>query len=541
MHKLHMDNGKAFQHRTTMEGSALLEKRRGDQVAATVEANGRVGQEADQLASTVCQASLDNGKKTNGEAHEHNEGSVAEIHTQPSQPASGDDTEASAKAHGSSKPEEAHEETASNAQAIQEICANCLQPAPVKCVQCKSTWYCSRECQRIDWTIHKHLCRKFKDFQTRPEPNLVRAIYFPEDDKDPRFVWLKQNDDPLDLEYMIEKFELGEVEKLLVADDGEVTQQYVTRSIRQDRRTDKVTARVYLLMHHKSFTNGSRPNKSIGWITKGNFHFSWRGPMVAVLTRFDESEENQDEAVLEDTSMVDFRDLVDYFNTYGKLLPSLEDFGALSFWWLPQSLKDELKQQRQIKVVEVKSDVEYKHSGTKYQEALMGEGHPAMAYLQPCPVTGRLGLPLVLRRKPVEDGWKNEVAVKGNANYGAHLLLLDVNPQSPNWGMTAGFSEQGTVLVMRHDGKDLHAHHVEAMIMYLLQVVSEAMKESVEGRRSKSEVLDLMHPSRLDWYFHRYRKEKVAKEESWKDSPPLFDMVVPALDDAVQKLAGLGF
>lgn len=263
--------------------------------------------------------------------------------------------------------------------------------------------------------------------------------------------------------------------------------------------------------------------------------------MVAVLTRFDESEENQDEAVLEDISMVDFRDLVDFFRIYGQMMPGLEDFGPFSFWWLPRSLQDELEQQRQIKVVEVKSDVEYKHSGTKYQEALMGEGHPAMAYLQPCPVTSRLGLPLLLRRKPVVDGLKEEVAAKGNVNYGAHLLLLDVNPQSPNWGMTARFSEQGTVLVMRHDGKDLHVHHVETMVMYLLQIVNEAMKESVGGRRSKSEVLELMHPSRLDWYFHKYRKEKAEKDKSWKDTPPLFDTVGPALNDAVQKLAGLGF
>lgn len=543
LHKNHRD---AFQQRITMEGNKLAQRNQGDQMANPVEENGLARQDSDQLAITSTEDSSVDGKGVLEEAHEHVEVSIGETDTQLK---SQSNTEASTGAHDSPGAKKSHEQVAfrgskGSVQAPEpptktEICANCLQFAQVKCGQCRSTWYCCRECQRADWTFHKHLCREFKDFQTRPEPNSVRAIFFPEDDKAPKFVWLKQNDKPLDLESVEEKFELGEVEELLVVAEGEVGQQYVTRSVRRDRRNDKITARVYLLLHGKSFTDGSKPNRSIGWVTKGDFHFSWRGPMVAVLTCFDESEANQDEAVLEDISMVDFRDLMDFFGIYGKLMPGHEDFGAFSFWWLPQSLRDELEQQKQIGIVETASDVEHKYIGTKYQQRFIGEGHPAMAFLQPCPVTCSLGLPLVQRRKPVDDDWNKEAEANGNTNCGAHLLLLDIDPKSPRWGTTPGFAEQGTVLLMRQDGRDLHPHHVETIIMYLLQVVNEAMRESVGGGRSKGEVLDLLHPSRLDWYFNKYRKQKAEKEESWKDVPPLFD-ISPTLAGTRRLLAGLG-
>ncbi|KAL8647754.1 MAG: hypothetical protein Q9226_006301 [Calogaya cf. arnoldii] len=521
-----------------MEGSESAKREQGDQMAAPMEANGLAGQEAHQLAARAEKdSSANNGKNVHLEAHEHIELSTAEIDTEPARRS---DMETLTEATSSLRVGEAHEQVASdeakgpaqNTEVAEvtpnmEICATCLQQAQVKCAQCKSTWYCSRECQRIDWTFHKHLCREFKNFQTRPEPNSVRAIFFPEDEKAPRFVWLKQNDEPLDLGYVHEKFEPGEVEELLLVTEEEVSQQFVTRSIRRDRRQDEVTARGYLLVRRNSFADGSKPNMSVGWVTKGNFQFSWRGPMVAVLTRFDESEENEDEAVLDDISVLDFRDLIDFFGIYGHLLPGHDDFGALSFWWLSQSLRDELERQHQIKVVQVASDLENKHIGTKFQQREIGAGSPAFAYVQPCPVTSKLGLPLVLRRIPVDDIWKEEAEAKGDTNHGAHLLLLDVDPKSPLWGTPPGFLQQGTVLLMRQDGKDLHAHHVEAIIMYLLQVVQEAMKESSDGGRSKAEVLELMHPSRLDWYFNRYRKEKAEEEESWKDSPPMFDILAP--------------
>lgn len=38
-------------------------------------------------------------------------------------------------------------------------CANCSKEAIKKCSQCVITYYCSRECQVENWTIHKSICK----------------------------------------------------------------------------------------------------------------------------------------------------------------------------------------------------------------------------------------------------------------------------------------------------------------------------------------------------------------------------------------------
>jgi hypothetical protein len=41
------------------------------------------------------------------------------------------------------------------------ICANCHEESPKKqCTRCKTTYYCGKECQKIDWKKHKASCVK---------------------------------------------------------------------------------------------------------------------------------------------------------------------------------------------------------------------------------------------------------------------------------------------------------------------------------------------------------------------------------------------
>lgn len=49
--------------------------------------------------------------------------------------------------------------------------------------------YCSPECQRTDWAVHKLLCASLKNFATPPAPNMRRAIYFKHDSEKPVYRW----------------------------------------------------------------------------------------------------------------------------------------------------------------------------------------------------------------------------------------------------------------------------------------------------------------------------------------------------------------
>jgi hypothetical protein len=41
-------------------------------------------------------------------------------------------------------------------------CTICGESSKMQCGACKVSWYCSKECQKEDWKVHKKLCSKFK-------------------------------------------------------------------------------------------------------------------------------------------------------------------------------------------------------------------------------------------------------------------------------------------------------------------------------------------------------------------------------------------
>lgn len=41
-------------------------------------------------------------------------------------------------------------------------CAECQQPAELKCSACKAIWYCGKEHQKQHWKIHKATCKAYE-------------------------------------------------------------------------------------------------------------------------------------------------------------------------------------------------------------------------------------------------------------------------------------------------------------------------------------------------------------------------------------------
>ena len=51
-------------------------------------------------------------------------------------------------------------------------CLQCSKPAETKCSRCKVTYYCSRECQKLNWKQHKSYCKpKICDKKNDDEAN----------------------------------------------------------------------------------------------------------------------------------------------------------------------------------------------------------------------------------------------------------------------------------------------------------------------------------------------------------------------------------
>lgn len=96
------------------------------------------------------------------------------------------------------------------------FCGHCAAEATDMCggeKGCKGIRYCSTECQRADWLVrkalscllhdlssseltklrkwHKLLCEDFANFKNKPNANDRRAIFLPQNDTKPRFVWIQ--------------------------------------------------------------------------------------------------------------------------------------------------------------------------------------------------------------------------------------------------------------------------------------------------------------------------------------------------------------
>ncbi|KAI4945114.1 hypothetical protein J4E91_008091 [Alternaria rosae] len=69
-------------------------------------------------------------------------------------------------------------------------CALCLDEGKLRCVACNGIQYCSKQCQKADWKVHKLICKSFSEHMNNcPSQKQYSIIVFPKDEEAPRFEW----------------------------------------------------------------------------------------------------------------------------------------------------------------------------------------------------------------------------------------------------------------------------------------------------------------------------------------------------------------
>nr|XP_018899926.1 PREDICTED: ubiquitin carboxyl-terminal hydrolase 19-like [Bemisia tabaci] len=77
-----------------------------------------------------------------------------------------------------------------------QSCIVCLKDNAKLCSRCRNLRYCSKDCQKNDRKIHRLLCSDYASFDasSRPSDNHFRAIIFPVEEFEPKFVWMQCQD-----------------------------------------------------------------------------------------------------------------------------------------------------------------------------------------------------------------------------------------------------------------------------------------------------------------------------------------------------------
>jgi hypothetical protein len=141
-------------------------------------------------------------------------------------------------------------------------CTVCDKQSATFCSRCKCSFYCSKACQKSDWSTHKLLCTSFSAFadSERPTKDHYRTVLFDPNKAKLEFVWLickwHQDDDD---EF---GYQMPETDTIIGSDTltKHIPIQYSPRLKRTLLNTLVITYRDTFLI------DGSEPSKSIASI-----------------------------------------------------------------------------------------------------------------------------------------------------------------------------------------------------------------------------------------------------------------------------------
>lgn len=349
---------------------------------------------------------------------------------------------------------------------LPDLCTVCNEPTTKRCNKCKSAQYCSSECQKADWPTHKLLCAAFAAFDnsTRPSPEHIRAILFPEDGEAIQVVWL-------DAPWVYGEYRSTQTDSFLAPK----TCPYL---IPIDYNPILKRPPPEMLMIVCRDLGGSRINKSIKKIcaTKSGWaYFPWEGPVLA----YSRVGRGSDPPDCRDITMSDFRHITDYLLWYRATLIRN-----------PQPSISEV-----VKGVRINCIGDQKtFDKPVFEQVTLSSKDPIFTSHDTSDIAARVGLPLYTRKLTPDPKWAQDTSNKmfemyPFVNFNATYLHLSCDPDAEfdadkgvfGWGLAPSQYQNntGSIVVVRQDKKPLNAFDMEAMCKYCREEVHPIFLHSI--------------------------------------------------------------
>ncbi|KAF2501106.1 hypothetical protein BU16DRAFT_190535 [Lophium mytilinum] len=389
------------------------------------------------------------------------------------------------------------------------VCATCEQVASLACCACRGAGYCSAECQKEDWAVHKLLCLGFSGHRRHPACLSVRAIRFQAEDELPQWYWLPYQ------EIVNTRYDgLDQIVTLF---------PYSTASLRYSLKRSAVLYedRPHEIIIH--FRNQSNSNDSIKAATDGLASYDWYGSAVAYgkIPRIGDQP-----TVLFDLDMSDYTRIVKWLTSFNP------EVNAYDPSWRGGEMN--------VKGVVVKNAWN-PASGLAvtegplaiYNSAAIPPDHAMFRTdrFQYSPISTLLGINLAVSRYPLIRSHTKTRKKSKDAGCSTMYLLLQCNPDNAEeWGFPpAVWSDNiGDLYLVRSDRKALLWQHVDALISFCQFTIAPLFERSRQkasvGGICKENVLAELTPELFKTFFERYRAEKAEEDPAWGEIASPYDV-----------------
>ncbi|ROW16212.1 hypothetical protein VPNG_01934 [Cytospora leucostoma] len=332
-------------------------------------------------------------------------------------------------------------------------CPICLETADlVECQGCHDMTYCSKACQRVDWPVHKYLCRKLLPFRATARPKgHVRAILFPANTASigefatkattpkPKFVWSQK----WDYAAFFPPHGTSKWKEYKEDDMG--------------RRQRVTTQRLRIVQSERSLEVDEPRNGCIEAVGGNRLLMrpwpqpGWRGDILVVGYKGD-------------VTMRDFRAIVDFFQCYPYNLALIDPSR-----YIGNTLVGVLTIPNPYLSAE---DIE-----AKVPEALEVRVTDMMVRYRRKKALGLLNNLLAIDVLLVRGSCDNDSESSRVLNLNTYSLLLMVSAsieRSDKVGLPLDWLPCGPIIYLRKDGKPLLKHHYEAVSAFVCGAAIEA-------------------------------------------------------------------
>lgn len=437
-----------------------------------------------------------------------------------------------------------------------EKCTVCGRSTDNKCAKCKSAHYCSANCQKKDWPLHKLLCGSYVEFlKTRPTSTTKGqesvtakvALLFPVDSTNPKLVWVIARQsigedghprDPCVRNHLINHY-MDRPDAMQFIQNDHHLQLFVGENSIREGHSNKC------LRHLNSGWRSRDPCVNV--IAEG-----YCGNAVVCVMKLTENDEScfGEDTSYEDITLADLRYALNQFTQENTIFESDEPNKFI----LPHHNK-------WIKAVKISCTGDMRLLGMKkYREVTITSNHevygpfstefwglaenflvtgrqrrPGNPDLSPdiCTISQHMGMTLRAKRLPYDPSMTARIT-DGMGwdpydNYDFIKMMTETTIENENdcWGAAMpkfNIGQEHTVLITREDKKDITAQHLEALVSYCCDVFLESQDmQNPAGALSKyyrARIVELYFTSsKFEEFFEELKAKKIGEgDASWTDA-----------------------